>query len=64
MPPYDSLQRTREELERERLRIQMEINSYPAPIPGCDAYFNHLLEQRSRICEELSALEKGDAHLF
>jgi hypothetical protein len=56
MPPDDSLQRTREALERERLRIQTEINNYPAPIPGCDAYFNHLLEQRSRICEELNKL--------
>ena len=56
MPPDDILQRTREELECERLRIQTEINSYPAPIPGCDVYFNDLLERRSRICEALNAL--------
>ena len=56
MPPDDILPKTREELERERLRIQTEINSYPAPIPGCDVYFNDLLERRSRICEALNAL--------
>ncbi len=57
MPPDDILQRTRDELERERLRIQTEINSYPTPIPGCDVYFNDLLERRSRISEELNALD-------
>jgi hypothetical protein len=47
---------TRDALEQERLRIQAEITSYPMPIPACDAYFNHLLEQRSRICDELARL--------
>jgi hypothetical protein len=61
MPPDDSLQRTREELERERLRIQMEINRYPTPIPGCDVYFNDLLERRSRICEALNKISRPDA---
>jgi hypothetical protein len=56
MPPDDILRRTREELERERLRIQTEINRYPTPIPGCDVYFNDLLERRSRICEALNKL--------
>ena len=56
MPPEDVLHETREALERERLRIQREINSYPMPIPGCDVYFNDLLERRSRICERLSAI--------
>ena len=61
MPPDDILQTTREELERERLRIQTEINSYPAPIPGCDVYFNDLLERRSRICEALNTISRPDA---
>jgi hypothetical protein len=56
MPPDDVLHKTHEELERERLRLQKEINSYPTPIPGCDVYFNDLLERRSRICEELNRL--------
>ena len=46
------------ELEQERLRIQAEISSYPAPIPACDVYFNDLLEQRSRICEALVRLQQ------
>jgi hypothetical protein len=57
MPPDDMLRNTHEELERERLRIQKEINSYPTPIPGCDVYFNDLLERRSRISEQLSAID-------
>ena len=47
-------QRRRAELERERMRIQAEISSYPMPITACDVYFNGLLEQRARVCEELA----------
>jgi hypothetical protein len=61
MPPNDILQRTRDDLERERVRIQREINSYPMPIPGCDVYFNDLLEKRTRICEELNRLGSGNS---
>jgi hypothetical protein len=53
MPDDPSTQTSREALETERLRIQREINSYPAPIPACDVYFNDLLDQRSRICEAI-----------
>jgi hypothetical protein len=53
------LQGKREDLERERLRLQAEINSYPAPIPACDVYFNDLLERRNRICEALTRLSLG-----
>jgi hypothetical protein len=49
---------TRAALERERLRVQAEIVSYPMPIPACDVYFNGLLEQRARICEQLAALDR------
>jgi hypothetical protein len=52
------LQGKREDLERERLRLQAEISSYPAPIPACDVYFNDLLERRNRICEALTRLER------
>jgi hypothetical protein len=57
-PPNDGtrLQATREALEKERLALQAEINSYPAPIPACDVYFNDLLERRSRVCEALGKL--------
>jgi len=48
-------------LERERLRIQGEIVSYPMPIPACDVYFNDLLEQRARVCDQLAGLERNAA---
>jgi hypothetical protein len=47
----------RQRLEAERLRVQREITAYPGPIPACDAYFNHLLEQRARVCDELARLK-------
>jgi hypothetical protein len=34
-----------------------EIRSYPAPIPACDAQFNHLLELRRLLPEELERLD-------
>lgn len=40
-------------LERRRARIYEEIRAYPSPIPACDAQYNHLLEERSRIAFEL-----------
>ena len=59
MPVEANVQKARRDLEEERLRIQREINAYPAPIPGCDVYFNDLLERRSRISEELRRLSDG-----
>ena len=50
-------QRIREHLESLRTRINDEIGAYPPPITGCDAQFNHLLEERGRIAEELGRLE-------
>ena len=35
-----------------------EISQYPTPISGCDAQFNHLLSERSRIGAALTALQK------
>lgn len=36
--------------------VAQEIGAYPTPISGCDAQFNHLLAQRSRIGRALAAL--------
>ena len=36
-----------------------EISSYPAPIAGCDAQFNHLLAERQRVVNALSALDNA-----
>jgi hypothetical protein len=43
-------------LENERERIYEEIKSYPRPIPVCDAQFNYLLEERTRIADELDRM--------
>lgn len=43
-------------LEQERVRVQEEIASYPPPITACDAQFNHLLEQRTRISRALTRM--------
>lgn len=51
------LTQQREALERERMRIQSEIASYPMPIPACDAHFNFLLAERERVCAELSRID-------
>ena len=52
----ESIAQAEQRLEAERLRIQRLITDYPLPAPACDAYFNHLLEQRALICDELAAV--------
>ena len=44
-------------LETARRALAREITSYPTPISGCDAQFNHLLAQRSQISRALDALQ-------
>lgn len=46
-----------EELQRERERIYGEIHNYPPPIPACDAQFNHLIQQRSAVTQELRTVQ-------
>jgi hypothetical protein len=36
--------------------VSREIASYPGPIAGCDAQFNHLLAERRRLTNALNAL--------
>ena len=43
-------------LEHLRLRTSEEIHNYPPPIAACDLQFNHLLEQRTNIAEQLRRL--------
>jgi len=50
-------QEIREHLEREKRQLVTEIREYPAPIPACDAQFNHLMQQRARITRELGRLQ-------
>ena len=52
----------RRRLEAEKDAVAAEIQAYPRPIAGCDAQFNHLLERRRLLWEELSYIEtaRGD----
>jgi hypothetical protein len=38
-------------------QVGEEIHSYPAPITACDAQFNHLLELRRLLPQELARLD-------
>ena len=43
-------------LERALASLAEEIESYPTPVSGCDAQYNHLLADRTRIESALRAL--------
>jgi len=53
--------RVLDHLEKKRRRIHEEIKNYPRPIPACDAQFNHLLEQRTTIAQELAHLHRASS---
>lgn len=44
-------------LQVARKHVLREISAYPAPISGCDAQFNQLLSDRTRIANAIQALE-------
>jgi hypothetical protein len=50
-------------LERLKKQVVAEIHEYPPPIPRCDAQFNHLLEQRDQMLEEVRRLTELRASL-
>ena len=56
MPTPTIWQTIKDGLEARRDAIYEEISHYRAPIPACDVQFNHLLEERSRVFQELSRL--------
>ncbi len=47
-------------LEAKKTGIIEEIRAYPSPIPACDAQFNYLLEQRTKLSHELDRLHRID----
>ena len=58
LTPLESLWKSiKDHLENERRRIYEEIRHYPTPIPACDAQFNYLLVEQTRIAEELSRVK-------
>ncbi len=57
----DCMTVARAELSTALRLLVSEIRAYPTPISGCDAQFNHLLEERQRVT---SALAQLDASVF
>jgi len=47
----------RRQLQSLARRIGEEIRTYPPPITACDAQFNHLLELRRLLPQELERLD-------
>ncbi|MEM7177915.1 MAG: hypothetical protein AAGD47_16530 [Pseudomonadota bacterium] len=45
---------SRTQLQTELDAVKAEIHTYPRPIAGCDAQFNHLLERRSALLAALA----------
>ncbi len=41
----------------ERDRVNEQIGAYPQPIPACDAQFNYLLDERTRISNLLKGVD-------
>ena len=47
------------ELAEARKLIQAQISSYPTPISGCDAQFNHLLAERQKVLSAINSLDEA-----
>lgn len=56
MSKLQTWQAVQDQLTVRRTKLNEEIASYPGPITGCDAQFNHLLEQRAGLNAELARL--------
>lgn len=61
MSESDSGQALRRAIEDLQADVRRQIQSYPPPIPTCDAQFNHLLELRRQLPAELDRLEAASA---
>ncbi|NKB29325.1 MAG: hypothetical protein GKR99_17925 [Rhodobacteraceae bacterium] len=53
----DCILAARAELAEARQILQTEISSYPSPISGCDAQFNHMLGERQKVLAAIRSLE-------
>lgn len=54
----ESVALAKAKLKLARTRLISEITNYPTPIAGCDAQFNHLLAERTRVNSALEALNQ------
>ncbi len=52
-----SLQLAQQALKTAQRELASEISSYPTPVSGCDAQFNYLLAERSKVASALRALD-------
>lgn len=57
MTPDDKMAEARDALRQALTLLQDDIRSYPTPISGCDAQFNHLVGLRSSVQDALGALD-------
>ncbi len=57
MTGSSELDRLRRGMELLSKAVAEEILRYPAPIPACDAQFNHLLDLRRLLPAELTRLD-------
>jgi len=39
--------------------LQSEISAYPTPISGCDAQYNHLIGERTRVLDAIGLLDSN-----
>lgn len=56
------INRARAALDEAMAELTAEIRSYPFPVSGCDAQYNHLLAERRRVQSALHAL-KAPIHI-
>ena len=56
-PVTECIRSAHDALATARRLLHDEISTYPTPIAGCDAQFNHLLSERQKVIAALSALE-------
>jgi len=57
-PAVSMCREIRNHLERRRDLVCEEITRHPTPIPACDVHFNRLLEERTKIFQELGQLDR------
>ena len=56
MSYQECLEHAAAEMETARSLIGDELRTYPTPISGCDAQYNHLIGVRNAVAEALEAL--------
>lgn len=54
-----ALERIERHLKAQRAAVKVELAAYPAPIPACDAQYNHLAEERRRLSADLARLAEA-----